>query len=181
QLYFVFHLRKATTGWTMNDRNAYFGWFLRNRSLDKHAAEVLQWFADAGHAYHDGASFRNFMDNIRKEAATTLPDEERTSLEPLSTEGAVPFKPTKERGLVKEWKTADLVPLLDQVSQGRSFGSGKAAFNDAQCLACHRFGNEGGAVGPDLTGIASRFTRRDILDSILEPSKVLSDQYQNII
>src|SRR5439155_12037637 len=78
-------------------------------------------------------------------------------------------------------KTDDLLPALDQVSKGRSFERGKAAFNDAQCLACHRFGNEGGAVGPDLTGVASRYTRRDILDSILEPSKVLSDQYQNII
>ena len=27
----------------------------------------------------------------------------------------------------------------------------------------------------------SRFTRRDILESILEPSKVISDQYQNIV
>jgi putative heme-binding domain-containing protein len=121
------------------------------------------------------------MNNIRKEATASLTDEERTTLEPLITGGAIPFKPTKERSLVKEWKTADLVALLDQLSQGRSFGSGKAAFNDAQCLACHRFGNEGGAVGPDLTGIASRFTRRDVLDAIIEPSKVVSDQYQNII
>jgi putative heme-binding domain-containing protein len=33
-------------------------------------------------------------------------------------------------------------------------------------------------VGPDLTTISSRFKKNDVLDSILWPSKVISDQYQ---
>jgi putative heme-binding domain-containing protein len=33
-------------------------------------------------------------------------------------------------------------------------------------------------VGPELTTIASRFKKADVLDSILWPSKVISDQYQ---
>jgi putative heme-binding domain-containing protein len=40
-------------------------------------------------------------------------------------------------------------------------------------------GNEGGAIGPELDGVASKYTPRDILESILEPSKVVSEQYQN--
>src|SRR5690606_31430389 len=36
---------------------------------------------------------------------------------------------------------------------------------------------EGGNVGPDLTGSGSRYTLRDLLENILEPSKVVSDQY----
>jgi putative heme-binding domain-containing protein len=48
-------------------------------------------------------------------------------------------------------------------------------------LACHRFDGEGGATGPDLTTTASRFDRRTLLESILEPSKVISDQYHNVI
>ena len=39
---------------------------------------------------------------------------------------------------------------------------------------------EGGAVGPDLTGAGAKYTRRDLLESILDPSKVVSDQYQNM-
>src|SRR5262249_45768442 len=42
------------------------------------------------------------------------------------------------------------------------------------------FGNEGGAIGPDITAVSSRFSREDILESITEPSKVVSEQYQNI-
>jgi len=34
-------------------------------------------------------------------------------------------------------------------------------------------------VGAELTAASSKYTRRDILESILEPSKVISEQYQN--
>ena len=73
----------------------------------------------------------------------------------------------------------DLLPALDQAGKNRSFAKGKDAFAAAQCITCHRFGNEGGAVGADLTAISSRFSRRDILDSIIEPSKAVSEQFQN--
>jgi putative heme-binding domain-containing protein len=68
---------------------------------------------------------------------------------------------------------------LDSIGKGRSYADGKEAFAAAQCIACHRFGNEGGSVGPDLTAVSSRFTRKDIVESILEPSKVVSEQYAN--
>ena len=74
---------------------------------------------------------------------------------------------------------SDLDPSLGQVTQGRNFEKGKAAFNDAQCILCHRFGNEGGSVGPELTAASSKYSRREILESILEPSKVVSEQFQN--
>jgi len=36
---------------------------------------------------------------------------------------------------------------------------------------------EGGATGPDLSQIGTRFSNKDILESIIDPSKVISDQY----
>lgn len=50
---------------------------------------------------------------------------------------------------------------------------------EKQCASCHRFGEMGQDVGPDLTTIASRFKKKDVLESILWPSKVISDQYQS--
>ena len=48
------------------------------------------------------------------------------------------------------------------------------------CATCHRFGEAiGKDVGPDLTTLASRFKKRDVLESILWPSKVISDQYKS--
>jgi putative heme-binding domain-containing protein len=54
--------------------------------------------------------------------------------------------------------------------------AGRKTFEE-RCAVCHRFGALGKDVGPDLTTIASRFKRRDVLESMLWPSKVISDQY----
>ncbi len=55
--------------------------------------------------------------------------------------------------------------------------SGQAVFQSAQCASCHRHEGTGVSIGPDLTNLAKRFTRREILESILHPSHVVSDQY----
>ena len=60
---------------------------------------------------------------------------------------------------------------------------GRAAYEVAQCAACHKMADTpaAGGVGPDLTAVAARIQRRDILESILEPSKVISEQFANTI
>ena len=50
---------------------------------------------------------------------------------------------------------------------------------EKRCAICHRFGELGTEVGPDLTTIASRFKKQDVLESILWPSKIISEQYQS--
>ncbi|MHC4823991.1 MAG: c-type cytochrome [Planctomycetota bacterium] len=50
-------------------------------------------------------------------------------------------------------------------------------FRDLSCIQCHRFGTEGGSLGPDLGSVAHRFGRRDLLEAILVPQKAVSDQY----
>ncbi len=54
---------------------------------------------------------------------------------------------------------------------------GSALYKKAQCASCHRFGQVGTSVGPDLTGVAKRFTKRELIESILYPAHVISDQY----
>ncbi|MEM9412626.1 MAG: c-type cytochrome, partial [Planctomycetota bacterium] len=56
---------------------------------------------------------------------------------------------------------------------------GKSVFQKANCVVCHRIGNEGATFGPDLSNLASRFSSREILESIIEPSKIVSDQYKS--
>ncbi len=70
------------------------------------------------------------------------------------------------------------MPVIDERLQSkRDFNRGRSLFAGAACYACHRYNNEGGAVGPDLTGVSGRFGVRDLLESIILPSKVISDQY----
>ena len=56
--------------------------------------------------------------------------------------------------------------------------AGRAVF-EKQCAICHRFGAIGKEIGPDLSTITSRFQKKDILEAILWPSKVISDQYKS--
>jgi putative heme-binding domain-containing protein len=123
--------------------------------------------------------------NFHTDAVKTLKPEEAAALEPLlaayTAPGTKPRQPAKKREFVKAWKMADLEPHLAEVEKGRNFAKGKEVFEAAQCFLCHKFGNEGGATGPDLTAVSSRFKPHDILESILEPSKVVSEQFQNYI
>ena len=58
---------------------------------------------------------------------------------------------------------------------------GRALFLESQttqCRNCHRVSDHGKAVGPDLTGIGSRLSRREILVNILDPSRRIDPKYQ---
>ncbi len=79
-----------------------------------------------------------------------------------------------------KWDLDELVKYIE--SESGRFGdpmAGKQVFQSAQCASCHRFGSFGDSVGPELTSIAKRFTRREVLESILYPSHAISDQYMS--
>jgi putative heme-binding domain-containing protein len=78
---------------------------------------------------------------------------------------------------VKDWTVDELAPVAERGLVHRDFARGRKLFGALGCFSCHRFANEGGAVGPDLTGAGGRFSPRDLLESIIEPSKTLSDLY----
>jgi len=204
QAQYAFCLRTLKSGWTLEQRKHYFDWFqfaqqaangkipssenpsskLWAQGLPAHArhpAQLLSWFKEADRDYSDGVSYPKYLVNIRNDAIASLSEPDRLALSSWIQDynSAAAFKPEKQRQFVKDWKMADLEPVLSRTDSGRNFASRKTAFHDAQCLLCHRFGNEGGSIGPELTAASSKYTRRDILESILEPSKVISEQYQN--
>lgn len=76
------------------------------------------------------------------------------------------------------WTYQELLSFLTgpQASQGVA-ARGAALFEKAHCIKCHRYGDRGDSVGPDLTNVSKRFQKKEILESILFPSHVISDQY----
>jgi putative heme-binding domain-containing protein len=76
------------------------------------------------------------------------------------------------------WTYDELFSFLNSKEAAKgSGGRGAAVFTKAQCIKCHRFGERGEGVGPDLTTVSRRFQKKEILESILYPSQVISDQY----
>ena len=54
-------------------------------------------------------------------------------------------------------------------------------FGVGSCYKCHRMSGQGGIVGPDLTAAGNRFTTRDLVETLVDPSKSISDQYEATI
>ncbi|HEV8062692.1 MAG TPA: c-type cytochrome, partial [Gemmataceae bacterium] len=52
---------------------------------------------------------------------------------------------------------------------------GRAIFQKASCAACHSGAQ---ALGPDLRGVANRFSRDDLFTAILQPSRDISSRYR---
>lgn len=96
--------------------------------------------------------------------ATTYPDR---------LEAVLPSVPSGSR-----WNLETLVEYFNS-NEGKSGNSehGLAVYQKAKCSSCHRYGANGKQIGPDLTAVAKRFTRKEVLESVLFPSHVISDQY----
>jgi putative heme-binding domain-containing protein len=76
------------------------------------------------------------------------------------------------------WTQDELLSYLSSAEAlAASAERGGEVFAKAQCAACHRFGERGESIGPDLTTVSQRFQKKEILESILYPSQVISDQY----
>ena len=183
QVAYVMNLRNTRSGWNVDLRKTYLSWW--NTGISKeHPERVIQWFEQAGIRFNNGASFANFLSHAHEEAKFSMTPEEIVALGDIlsaysAAQAPKPAPPLTSRQLVKEWTTADLQSELEHVSRGRNFGRGKEVFYLAQCSACHRYGDQGGTTGPDLTAVVTRFKRQDLLESSTEPSKVVSEQYRN--
>ena len=88
--------------------------------------------------------------------------------------------PTPGRQFVKAWQLSGLEASLPDISPQRDLHRGKTVYAEALCQHCHQFAGAGAPNGPDLTGAAGRFPRRDMLEHILEPSKVIAENYRNV-
>jgi putative heme-binding domain-containing protein len=166
QVDYAVALRVLKTGWTPALREEYFRWFV--------TAET----------FRGGNTFDSSLRRAKKDAAESLSDAEKSALKPIleaHAEHKSPREALAARPFVREWKLDELLPKVQAgLKSGRNFDRGRQLYGAVACAACHRFVNEGGSIGPDLTGVAGRFSLHDLLESIVEPSKVISDQYQAI-
>jgi putative heme-binding domain-containing protein len=82
------------------------------------------------------------------------------------------------KGPGRAYTVANALAAMPAKLTGRDFARGQAMFTATACILCHRLGSDGGSgAGPDLTGSGGRYSVRDLLESIIEPSKVISDQF----
>ncbi len=77
-----------------------------------------------------------------------------------------------------KWQLSEIITHLgNEEGRSGSIEKGAEVFAKAQCVKCHRKGDVGERLGPDLTSISKRFMKKEVLEAILYPSHVVSDQY----
>lgn len=85
----------------------------------------------------------------------------------------------EDQQTVGKYSVDEVLKYLETDADAPLMHSGMLAFQKAQCVKCHRFNGQGESLGPDLTTIRSRFSKRETLRSILHPSEVISSQYSS--
>lgn len=160
-IHFAFMLRNVKSGWTLPQRKEYF-----------------QFLIDAS-KHPGGNSFGKFLAQFRDDAIATCSPAEKIVLEPLTSASLVgpPIQSTPPVGPGHKWTSAEIVDTVGKQMRGRDFKRGQNLFHATSCSKCHRMAGEGGAIGPDLSTAAKKFSIADLADAIIEPSKVISDQY----
>ena len=160
-IHFAYCLRRVRSGWTLADRKYFFGWL----------GDAL--------AKDGGKSFAGYLRAIRKDAIAQLETKEVEQMVGLLRDFPALnlAKLPKPQGPAGAWTVETAIKLFEADLRGRDFANGKKMFSAGLCVACHRFGGEGGHSGPDLGSLGSRFSIRDILVAICEPSASISEQY----
>jgi putative heme-binding domain-containing protein len=170
QTWYANVLTQAKNGWSPELQEKYFQWFYKAFS------------------YKGGVCFVGFINTARKNALANVPKDRFDYFNKISGDSIVinskaglKIGAAMPKGPGRNWELKEALAVVDSGSGTRSFERGKAMFAASMCISCHQIKGEGGIAGPDLTQLGSRFTTKDMLEAIIDPSKTISDQFGSTV
>ncbi|WP_338871478.1 heme-binding protein [Spirosoma sp. SC4-14] len=170
QTYYAVALSRAESGWTPELRTKYFTWF--------------------GNAFkfEGGRSYVGFIDRARKLALAHVPKDQFEKFNKMSgadiltsSGNDIVTSDYSPKGPGRRWTIDNALAVVDSGLTNRNFDTGKKIYAAILCSRCHSMQGSGGDIGPDLTQLGTRFSNKDILEAIIEPSKTVSDQYASTV
>ena len=167
--HYLVYLRYVKKGWTTERRERYL--------------KALRRFEE----FPGGRWYVRTAQDLRTEAVAALTEAEKAELtdllKPANPEVIPPPVTVDPANYVEDWKLGDFANDLGPTLTERDLGSGQKAFHQAACAACHRVAGDpattNAVLGPDLSGVGSRFDPRTLLESIIHPSLVIGEKYRN--
>lgn len=122
----------------------------------------------------------SLLDAVQDEkvARTDIPPEYWTQLRqhPNRRVAGRAYRLAEESATVSADRAEVVSKMLPLAKQKGDAERGKEVY-EINCSICHKFNGQGGAVGPELTGIAAR-DRADILLEILDPNRSVEANYR---
>lgn len=164
QIHYATCICTLTTGWTPEFKRRFLDWFRKSQTL------------------RGGVSFEEYFGGVRDQFIDRLTPQEHEEFADLLVQQPQPdpYEDLKSRPHVNDWTVSELLPKVAGDMHDRDFDNGRKVFAAAMCYRCHRFNGLGGIAGPDLTSVGRRFNSQDLLEAVLEPSRVISDQYRSV-
>ena len=140
------------------------GYRLRQNGLTPTVRLLEHW--SGAQRPNDGKSWKETLDDWKQWYETTFP-----TGDPIST------------GLDSNGDAMSTMEIMEQLDQLESISAqrGQLVFQSANCSKCHRSGGIGNAIGPELTNLANRFSRREIIEATVNPSAHIADRYRSSI
>lgn len=169
QTYYGMMLSEKAEGWTNDQREEYFSWY--------HEA----------FSYKGGNSYIGFVNKARQAALEYVPSNQKEHFGEISGDSLINEQGlglvagAKAEGPGRNWKVDEAVKIVEENEGKRDFENGKEMFAAALCISCHTIAGEGNNIGPDLTQLGTRFSKKDIIEKIIDPNSAISDQYASSV
>ncbi|MCB9919821.1 MAG: DUF1080 domain-containing protein [Planctomycetes bacterium] len=154
-----------------------------DRGMSPATCERVLSFLQRARRKAGGASYRGFIDRMRDAFVEKLEPSERGRIASLLAnweEKEERFTPP--RGPGRTWTVDTAMSELEPVIAAgtlreASYRDGRNLYWSVGCARCHHYDGEGGGVGPDLSSAGTKYSVRELLESMIEPDKVIADQY----
>ena len=166
QIAIAYALVHVDNGWTLDQRATLFS------------------FLAAARTRKGGASYDGYLKRMIDYAWERCSPAEQNALADLADKARADlptYRATKPKGPGRDWQLADAQAEIGKGLQNADLVAGHNLFHATGCAACHYFAGEGGNHGPDLTSLGNKFSANEVLEAILEPDNVISDQYSGSV
>ncbi|MCH2208876.1 MAG: PQQ-dependent sugar dehydrogenase [Lentisphaerales bacterium] len=143
------------------------------------AVETMKWLATQYNKI-GGRCYTGYLGEIRRRIIANLDAESQKAAVKIPL-----FNPVIEtanlpvpKGPGQAWTVSKALEVLK--SKKGDPVNGERMYRAILCAKCHFKDGKGGEVGPDLNNLHTRFSARDTLDAIINPSAVISEQFVNM-
>ncbi|MCA8970733.1 MAG: DUF1080 domain-containing protein [Planctomycetes bacterium] len=154
-----------------------------DRGMGPATCERVLSFLQRARRKAGGASYKGFIDRMRDAFVDKLEPSQRGRIASLLANWeAKEERFTPPRGPGRTWTVDTAMSELEPVIAAgtlreASYREGRNLYWSVGCARCHHYDGEGGGVGPDLSSVGTKYSVRELLESMIEPDKVIADQY----
>ncbi len=159
-----------------------FGMIRQSEGNQEEVKTILLTIANDSTVLNDLAAVIENADLSMEEAQTILRVSKYSRIENNKLrQAATKFAGEEWAKSVREYNPEYLWAMDISAAHTGDPNNGKKVYDRLNCSTCHRIGNNGGDIGPDLSAVGSGLSYKDITTEVLWPNINIKEGYANTI